>query len=291
MATAPAPAEAEHLTPERREMVEHFVSVTGATEEIALQFLESHDWQLENGVHSYMAIIDDGGDRESSNARNRAEDRDSADERWEEHYMVDEDDMVGHDDSISSETAKDTEQPGSGARGPVRREDSGRDESTARSKSSRSSSAAIEAALDGLGMERLRNFAAEGYAVPQSAAATADDSMESIFPPPKDLMFLGNFDALRKKAEDEKKYCLVNIQRRDEFPSFELNRDTWKVIKRFQGWLSVSRVIFLICRMLESKNSFKASLFFGNSISTVRQDNAISLSIRLLNSPRYFLLI
>ena len=86
----------------------------------------------------------------------------------------------------------------------------------------------MDTGVEGFVMERFRNFAAEGYAVPQSAAA-ADDSLESLFPPPRDLMFLGNFDALRKRSEDEKKYCLVNIQRRDEFPSLELNRDTWKV--------------------------------------------------------------
>lgn len=220
-------SDAKDLPPERRELVEHFVSVTGATEEIALQFLESHDWQLESGVHSYMAILDDG-EHEAPSSRHQDE-RASADEGWEEHYMDDADDVAGHDDSVSSEAGKEVEQPSQGVRGRVRREGSGREELSARAQASRAAYAAIEAGLDGLGMERLRNFAAEGYAVPQSAAAPADDSLESMFPPPKDLMFLGNFDALRKRSEDEKKYCLVNIQRRDEFPSHELNRDTWKV--------------------------------------------------------------
>ena len=37
----------------------------------------------------------------------------------------------------------------------------------------------------------------------------------------------GNFEALRKAAVDEEKYCLVNIQSRLEFSLLMLNRDTW----------------------------------------------------------------
>jgi hypothetical protein len=33
-------------------------------------------------------------------------------------------------------------------------------------------------------------------------------------------MFQGNFDALRRQAEEEEKYCLVNIQKRQEFADY-----------------------------------------------------------------------
>ncbi len=63
-------------------------------------------------------------------------------------------------------------------------------------------------------------------AVAQSSAA-APEKLDYLFPPPADIMFQGSFDALRKAAEDEEKYCLVNIQKRQEFSSQMLNRDTW----------------------------------------------------------------
>lgn len=85
---------------------------------------------------------------------------------------------------------------------------------------------------NGVTMESFRNFAAEGMSVPQSAASAnlqpAAGGMELLFPPPADLMFTGNFDALRAACSDQQKYCLVNVQKDDVFASHELNRDTWK---------------------------------------------------------------
>ncbi len=80
--------------------------------------------------------------------------------------------------------------------------------------------------VNGPAQESFRNFAAEGMAVAQSSAA-APEKLDYLFPPPADIMFHGNFDALRKAAEDEEKYCLINIQKRQEFSSQMLNRDTW----------------------------------------------------------------
>ena len=54
--------------------------------------------------------------------------------------------------------------------------------------------------------ETFRNFAAEGMQVPQSAAAAAPAKLAYLFPPPGDIMFQGNFDALRRQAEEEEKY-------------------------------------------------------------------------------------
>lgn len=80
--------------------------------------------------------------------------------------------------------------------------------------------------VDGPTQESFRNFAAEGMAVAQSSAA-APEKLDYLFPPPADIMFHGSFDALRKLAEGEEKYCLINIQKRQEFSSQMLNRDTW----------------------------------------------------------------
>ncbi len=69
--------------------------------------------------------------------------------------------------------------------------------------------------------------AAEGMQVPQSAAAAAPAKLDYLFPPPGDIMFPFNFDELCRHAAEEEKYCLVNIQKRQEFASQMLNRDIW----------------------------------------------------------------
>jgi len=81
--------------------------------------------------------------------------------------------------------------------------------------------------VEGPVYETFRNFAAEGMQVPQSAVGAAPEKLAYLFAPPGDIMFQGNFDALRRQAEEEEKYCLVNIQKRQEFASQMLNRDTW----------------------------------------------------------------
>jgi hypothetical protein len=68
---------------------------------------------------------------------------------------------------------------------------------------------------------------AEGMQVPHSAAAAAPAKLDYLFPPPRDIVFPFNFDDLCRHAAEEEKYCLVNIQKRQEFASQMLNRDTW----------------------------------------------------------------
>lgn len=97
-------------------------------------------------------------------------------------------------------------------------------------------------------VEVFRNFAAEGMAVPQSVMpqsrrSVEDHGMESMFPPPADLMYHGSFDTLRRDAEEQQKYCLINIQKTDVFDSHALNRDTWKVRQHEQHKPSVSCLI------------------------------------------------
>jgi hypothetical protein len=58
-------------------------------------------------------------------------------------------------------------------------------------------------------------------------AAAAPAKLDYLFPPPGDIMFPFNFDELCRHSAAEEKYCLVNIQKRQEFASQMLNRDTW----------------------------------------------------------------
>jgi hypothetical protein len=53
--------------------------------------------------------------------------------------------------------------------------------------------------------------------VPQLAAAAAPAKLDYLFPPPKDIVFPFNYDELCRYAAEQKKYCLVNIQKRQEF--------------------------------------------------------------------------
>ena len=66
------------------------------------------------------------------------------------------------------------------------------------------------------------------FLVPQmhTCASAAAEFVYTV-QPPADLLFQGSFDALRKKAAHEQKYCIVNIQKRQEVASQMLNRDTW----------------------------------------------------------------
>jgi hypothetical protein len=59
--------------------------------------------------------------------------------------------------------------------------------------------------VEGPVYETFRNFAAEGMQVPQSAVAAAPEKLAYLFPPSGDIMFQGNFDALRRQAEEEEK--------------------------------------------------------------------------------------
>lgn len=54
-----------------------------------------------------------------------------------------------------------------------------------------------------------------------------NDSFGQLFSPPQEIICPLSFDEARKKAKQENKYLLVNIQN-SEFDSMKLNRDIWK---------------------------------------------------------------
>lgn len=53
-------------------------------------------------------------------------------------------------------------------------------------------------------------------------------NLQTIFEPPRELMFPGDFEAARTAAHSQKKWLLVNIQKDGEFFSYVLNRDLWR---------------------------------------------------------------
>ena len=50
----------------------------------------------------------------------------------------------------------------------------------------------------------------------ETPVGAAPEKLAYLFAPPGDIMFQGNFDALRRQEEEEEKYCLVNIQNHQE---------------------------------------------------------------------------
>jgi hypothetical protein len=54
-----------------------------------------------------------------------------------------------------------------------------------------------------------------------------DAGLGQLYRPPEDLLATGNLADTMKKAKEEKKWLLVNIQAAEEFASHVLNRDIW----------------------------------------------------------------
>lgn len=53
------------------------------------------------------------------------------------------------------------------------------------------------------------------------------DGLDSIFKKPDNILFHGNFEDLKRKAQEEKKWILVSIIDTPDFYCQCLNRDTW----------------------------------------------------------------
>ena len=186
----------ESLSEERQEMVQTLMGVAGIEDvEFAREFLQDNGWQLEASVNAYMMMIgDDGGGGGGGGGSNGG--------------------GAGGTSGLTGgeAPAAPPAMPNPPASAPA--------------------PAVVQRLTDdmpgveGPAYENFRNFAAEGMPVPQSAAAPPSKD-DYLFPPPADVMFHGNFDALRRSAEEDEKYCLVNIQNRQEFASQMLNRDTW----------------------------------------------------------------
>ena len=181
----------ENLSAERMEMVQTFMAVAGMEDpEFARDFLTDNGWQLEPSINAYMLMTGDDGVAHGSDGRTSP--------------------------AMSALAGSAVPVPAP-AMPPAAAEPA---------------PPVVQRLVDdipgveGPAYETFRNFAAEGMQVAQSAAVPPAKD-DYLFPPPADIMFHGNFEALRKAAEDEEKYCLVNIQKREEFSSQMLNRDTW----------------------------------------------------------------
>lgn len=60
------------------------------------------------------------------------------------------------------------------------------------------------------------------------AASMKPKNLAAIYRPPLELCFRGPFDELRAAGREEGKWLLVNIQSATEFASQQLNADTWR---------------------------------------------------------------
>ncbi|CAM9333923.1 unnamed protein product [Laminaria digitata] len=86
----------------------------------------------------------------------------------------------------------------------------------------------------------FRDFAQESRQASNAFAAKGGDRSSNsavnekhrklayMFSPPTELMFMGDFQAARQAAKQQKKWLLVNIQADGEFDCHRLNRDVWK---------------------------------------------------------------
>eukprot|EP00285_Hemiselmis_virescens_P017208 CAMPEP_0173387314 /NCGR_PEP_ID=MMETSP1356-20130122/9829_1 /TAXON_ID=77927 ORGANISM="Hemiselmis virescens, Strain PCC157" /NCGR_SAMPLE_ID=MMETSP1356 /ASSEMBLY_ACC=CAM_ASM_000847 /LENGTH=564 /DNA_ID=CAMNT_0014343877 /DNA_START=277 /DNA_END=1971 /DNA_ORIENTATION=+ len=261
-------SEREAPTEAQAEMIATFLSITQPKDPNfdAQSFLSECKWNLENSINQYMAISDEmpgtssaaagagagpafaglpaghrdmlaeamaAGDAEEDQALKEAiaaSQREHEGMSMDEEMDEDDDDYDDEDDSAFEppQGASSVRPDGGAGGGSASKVGAGSSRGAAGAGSARAPPGV--GAEDGTVVEPFRNFSVEGMAVPVSAAAgeSKDAGMEMLFPPPADLIFQGNFDALRKHAESEKKYCLVNIQKQDEFASHALNRDTWK---------------------------------------------------------------
>ena len=57
---------------------------------------------------------------------------------------------------------------------------------------------------------------------------TRERNLQSLFQPPRNLLFIGSFDSARTRAHHLGKWILVNIQEDSEFLCYQLNRDLWQ---------------------------------------------------------------
>jgi len=65
---------------------------------------------------------------------------------------------------------------------------------------------------------------AESNALPSAR----DKNLQTLFQPPREMLFVGTFEEARNTAKGERKFVLVNIQKDSEFFSYVLNRDLWQ---------------------------------------------------------------
>eukprot|EP00961_Rhodomonas_salina_P083780 1125780-Rhodomonas_salina.5 len=214
----------EGLSEDQARMVRDFVNVTNADEARAREMLQDNKWDLDMSICTFLTLMEDNPDMLAAPPSQPQEPRRAGDEAEQKELER----ALAASMDGGAPSMPEPSQPPAGA-GPAA------PSNTKPTKLLNEMEAM--AGESGTTQEAFRNFAAEGMSVPTvvnagvaagPAKAPADDGFEALFPPPADLLYHGNFDALRKHCETERKYCLVNIQKRDEFTSHMLNRDTWK---------------------------------------------------------------
>ena len=74
-------------------------------------------------------------------------------------------------------------------------------------------------------VDAFRSFPREGDA--GAGGEPGGSALGSLFDPPTEMTFKGNFEAAKACAADEDRWLMVNVQSHTEFASMQLNRDTW----------------------------------------------------------------
>ena len=74
-------------------------------------------------------------------------------------------------------------------------------------------------------VDAFRSLPREGDA--GAGGEPGGSALGSLFDPPTEMTFKGNFEAAKACAAEDDRWLMVNVQSHTEFASMQLNRDTW----------------------------------------------------------------
>eukprot|EP00924_Labyrinthula_sp_SR-Ha-C_P013116 maker-scaffold_12-snap-gene-10.55-mRNA-1 protein AED:0.06 eAED:0.06 QI:99/0.88/0.9/1/0.44/0.3/10/579/421 len=200
------------------DIVAQFVSVTGAPPEFAQSFLSSADWNLEVAVNSYL------GGGQPSPVSTQTQNINSSNISDKERKIQEATRRIMQEQNVDEFTARaiaevQSENAAPEVRAPIA-------PTTARLVERAPAETYINnLARDHLLLrERMRN---EGVLDSQNFSGDNETSLQGLFSVPRDLMFNGDWEQIKRYGSDLGKWILLNIQKDSEFASFTLNRDLW----------------------------------------------------------------
>mmetsp|Transcript_3915 Transcript_3915/g.11335 ORF Transcript_3915/g.11335 Transcript_3915/m.11335 type:complete len:429 (+) Transcript_3915:75-1361(+) len=185
---------------DRTEKLSTFLTVTGTDDVVALQFLESTNWDLDSAINTFLAT---GGDMPAG-AGDGGDAGAGLQDLMEEEVRA----------PIPQKVDKLVDVPQYRAGAPVM----GGVGVSGHSAHAR---------------EAFRNFEEEMRHIDGAPEAEPErfkkpKNLADIYRPPLELCFRGTFQQLRETGSQEGKWLLVNIQSPVEFASQQLNADTWR---------------------------------------------------------------
>jgi hypothetical protein len=203
------------LSSEQDSLVADFMAFSGCSNpDQAQQFLTQTSWQLQDAVQNYMI----SSSSSSSSAQHNSSSFESADSSRS---------------SGAASSSNNHESPHIRAPDPVKRQRllegpvyAGQPR---RSDQSRETFRSFRAEAQ----QARRNRTGKSSQASNGRADVTDltpkqQSLQSMFAPPTDLMFQGDFEMAKTAARSKGRWLLVNLQKNDEFSCHALNRDVWK---------------------------------------------------------------